>query len=834
MDLIAILIGLLIVVFLVAFVKLRSVRVWISAKDQHQCMTQLGVMDFVDNQTVPSVRLVGQSKSQTVGNVKIGDNGDNADVYMSVSDIDAENSALSYCGYINPEGYIFFQADKTKAPEQIGYTARPSRPCEPTVFGERSWKNLWMKCCLNAYVGEVPDNGKSKEPVACCQYVSLRSSKNDAMPPEARSAAFGLFFKKFYRHNYQEYLKTPYYGWNDTALLSAFFYALIYVLFYLVWVKILNNQFLGTHYQWSLPVFFAYFGLWALVRRYKIQSIERAHSIQPIVSLFNKSLGQNVVEWAIMICCSITLAFTWDFYQFDFVPLCLVVMIGIALNKVSKVAAKRWTIINPLSYSDTETELDSPIPNGDIVKNYSWRLDSSEKKDVTGNVSISFNAQYITDLRYVNPFFDQRKDKPIGEMVKDMSYYLNQHSGITFRLRYLMGQIEKICNQNLLLEQDKIQFVLDFVQEPNIRFCPNKDSKPISQYEDYIRYPDEVLYDQEADSNSKAFLAAMMFHHLEYNVLFLYSRLQHHGAIGIEVDPSWVDGDFIFGKPLEDATFVHNNKRYLFCETAVDGFLIGGTLEGMRFDDFEEKVLIPFSENEQIDTTDLTQTCVYNWDLDPRFGKSLHGTYTLEFYLDRIADLRNDNPFRDYAVNGGDYGENIQRLFKYLADDNDRKSYIREIANYIRQTINDNNLGEVHLIQFALDFCQEPNIRYCIDERSQGISFAKEYMRFPDEVLFDKEGDCDCKTSLACALFHELGYNVIAMLSKKLQHAAVGIECKDEWFAALNVVKSESNMRQYNGKNYLYCETTGDGFAIGQIRENESIQDFETVVELNK
>ena len=151
---------------------------------------------------------------------------------------------------------------------------------------------------------------------------------------------------------------------------------------------------------------------------------------------------------------------------------------------------------------------------------------------------------------------------------------------------------------------------------------------------------------------------------------------------------------------------------------------------------------------------------------------------------------------------------------------------------YIKKTVKEAKLSELDLVQFALDFCQAPNITYCVDDQSKGINYAKEYMRFPDEVLFDKEGDCDCKSSLTAALFHELGYNVIVMLSQKLQHAAIGIEGKDDWLNIINPANPDSVLREYNGKKYVYCETTGDGFRIGHIKENDSINDFETIVEI--
>jgi hypothetical protein len=105
-------------------------------------------------------------------------------------------------------------------------------------------------------------------------------------------------------------------------------------------------------------------------------------------------------------------------------------------------------------------------------------------------------------------------------------------------------------------------------------------------------------------------------------------------------------------------------------------------------------------------------------------------------------------------------------------------------------------------------------------------------MRLPDEVLFDKQGDCDCKVSLTAALFHELGYNVIVMLSETIGHAAIGIECKDNWLKEIKVDNIDTVLREYEGKNYLYCETTGDGNRIGHIKEGSSIHDFETIVEI--
>ena len=77
-----------------------------------------------------------------------------------------------------------------------------------------------------------------------------------------------------------------------------------------------------------------------------------------------------------------------------------------------------------------------------------------------------------------------------------------------------------------------------------------------------------------------------------------------------------------------------------------------------------------------------------------------------------------------------------------------------------------------------------------------------------------------------------LGYNVIVMLSEKIGHAAIGIECKENWLNEIKVDNIDTVLREYEGKNYLYCETTGDGYRIGHIKEDSSIQDFDTIVEI--
>jgi hypothetical protein len=48
----------------------------------------------------------------------------------------------------------------------------------------------------------------------------------------------------------------------------------------------------------------------------------------------------------------------------------------------------------------------------------------------------------------------------------------------------------------------------------------------------------------------------------------------------------------------------------------------------------------------------------------------------------------------------------------------------------------------------------------------------------------------------------------------------------------LAISEPEKVVREYNNRNYIYCETTGDGNKVGDIKEGENIQDFESLVEV--
>jgi hypothetical protein len=85
---------------------------------------------------------------------------------------------------------------------------------------------------------------------------------------------------------------------------------------------------------------------------------------------------------------------------------------------------------------------------------------------------------------------------------------------------------------------------------------------------------------------------------------------------------------------------------------------------------------------------------------------------------------------------------------------------------------------------------------------------------------------------LAAALFRAMGKNVLFLISTKLGHAAIAIECNEKWLEVIRPENEELVVCDYEGIKYIFCETTGDGFRIGHLKENESIHDFELKISL--
>ena len=939
--------------------KLAKVKVWIDARTkENQPLARIAYLEKGEEGTAAEVHLPGAFGKPAIGIVKIDEKStrNRAHVEVLITDMndDAEKPNYRRNGYVSFDkdttvdqyGYIYKQVKGKKDREVVGYLARPSKPDEPTIYGERSWKTLWLQCVLCAYAGtpsneggeapqpkpdnsqpvqpgehlcinddkgnddvipeiptepdpvpeiptepdivpdivpEIPDEVPvelpveqtpaevpveeqpteeekpkpepapvpltkpvKKVPMAVCSYWGFHNSKKDLLPPEARAGAYAMLQRFAPKQRQAEYAAEQPYGWKDTALLAAVIYTILYLILYLVNSGIFQMPLLGKDWQ-SAAIFVSYYYIiWGIVRFIKIDAIENANSFQPILDLFNKNLGLKWTNLAIIALSSVAAVFTLFYYDYDFLPLLIVIPTGVTINMTLRAANKRWKVQSSFleetadSEDEDEEQSEPQNPQGDISRSYEWTLDDTydAHRHVDGSLTLYFKAADIRDIRHLNPFFAQRKDHSDKENILYMFRFLKKYRK-TFlaRTNYVAYTINKIAEKNDFSPMDKMQFTLDFVQEPNIAFQVNSENKTINFYDDYIRYPDETLYDKCGDSNSKSLLAAMLFHLMGKNVLYLISRKHQHSAIGVEVAKEELqEGWYGDAAKMDEIAVKYEGKYFIFCETTGDKFSLGKRVSGMSFDEFDEKIYLPLREDDdemdEGDKEDIIESRIYSWQLDSLMGNHLNGELPIEMSTAAIEELRAINPFNTYGQDGHTYQQNVLSIFNYMHNNPASTAHLTMVTDYIRTTVKAAGLPELDMLQFALDFVQEPNIKYVIDEQSQPIEFAKEYMRFPEEVLFDKEGDCDCKSSLTAALFLSLGYKVLYIISEKLKHAAIAVECRDSAWLKHIPSPQDNVLLEYNGTSYLYCETTGDGFHVGQIKENESIKDFETILEL--
>lgn len=895
----------------------------------------VGYLEMDNDGSAGEVKLPGGGSLPSVGRIIVDKQAgrENGFVEVVATDIQDETTPPKYkqMGYIcfndgciiDKYGYVYHQERGNKKRVMVGYCARPSAPNTPTIYGERTWRSLWLECTLNFYAG-MPDienneeqqseqtpatklvgigsprdeqsssedagehtpsveeeqlnstiadttektssnetaqqptedtpkeEGKfveegdkkkkekkkknKKQPYATASFIGFHSSSRDYLPAEARACAFAALVGDVKRGQYSEFFKTQPYGWKDTALLSTLIYCALFYILYFVYEVVLDRQMFGNDVYAIAILSLLYFVLWAIVRLVKIDYIERSNSFQKSLDLLNKNVGLKGFNFTILVLAALSYCFTIGDGNFDFLPLIWAIAIGLITNMSLKGANKKWTISTSYNeeMDDVEDEDDEiRNPEGDIACEYTWDLDPTySSQQLRGNLTLYFTSQEISDMRQCNPFFAQRKEKKDKEYIIDMFHFLQEHKHFTLRVRYIAKYINDIIKKNSLTPLDKIQFTLDFVQEPNIRFVSNKDCNNIGNYENYIRYPDETLYDKEGDSNSKSLLAAMLFNAMGHNVMYLASRKFKYGAVAIEIKASDVEACW-YGSNIDEMFIRENGKYYLFCETTGDRFKIGKTINGITINDFEDRALLEVETGAPTLDEPYAKSVIFNWDLDSAYGNNLHGNIILKFNEDKINTLREHNPFITYGYDANTYDTNIKNMFDFLRKDEQSSLNITTIAEYIRHEVENAKLPELDLIQFALNFVQTPNIVYRIDEECASIDFKKEYMRFPDETLYDKEGDCDCKSFLAACILHKLGYNVIFLLSKKLNHAGIAVECKHDWFDVIGRDNYEQIVLEYQGKQYVYCESTGSGNRVGNIKEGDSIKDFETIVELS-
>ncbi|MCR5568481.1 MAG: hypothetical protein K6G31_04320 [Paludibacteraceae bacterium] len=851
----------------------------------------IGILDYSNNtddglsdrNEVAVVRITGASfDTPYIGRVLV-DNNHRAIVHVIASDLELEAETPFYrpCGYVDVQGYVHEIVNGRDV--KVGYMAQPSQPNTPTINGEWHWYSFWKRE-LNAYSGK-PQSGKAKEEnknndadaedngrerpqlVAECVRRGFHIGGKDAFPSEARACGYALFFKKKRSvNNYSDYYNNPSNLWKDTALLATIVYSVIYLILFLINTQVMRVPLFGRNIYGMMVVSSFYFVVWAAVREMKIKKAEWSSSIKPQLDLLNKSIGIRLTDRMITVLASAVVSLCLFFYNlenlltefpvlvdylhlftnfthydFDFLPLANAIFIGLTINRTQRSVPLPWNINSGLEENEDESGTDVvKNPKGKIDVTYDWQLDSFNNVALHGQVTLHFNKEeYIDLLRQDNPFYPQVIDHLNDRVVREMFHYMLTKPRSREHLRYLAYYINEMASRKNLANIDRLQFALDFVQEPNIQYREVHGSKSLDFAVNYMRFPDETLYDKEGDFNCKAFLAAALFYEMGSDVFFLYSENYKIAGVAVEIPYSDLVR-YISTDMYDDVVLEKNGKRFLFCDVVCDVFKIGQIEEGKSIRDFDVKIdFFHNDENQEENSSNynidnalppsVTKDVTYQWELDSLFGTRLKGMFKLHFEEDYIDRLRTDNPYAS-DNSGLTNQENVELMCAYMRKHDETLSNLKKIAEYIRHTIASEKLNKADALQFILDFVQEPNIKYQYDSESSAIGNPKQYVRFPDETLYDKVGDCDCKTMLASQLFKECGFDTLFLISTTYQHAALAVACDQELLDLLNNARVNATKLVHNGVEYLFCETTGDGFKVGQIVDGEDVAQFDLII----
>jgi hypothetical protein len=136
--------------------------------------------------------------------------------------------------------------------------------------------------------------------------------------------------------------------------------------------------------------------------------------------------------------------------------------------------------------------------------------------------------------------------------------------------------------------------------------------------------------------------------------------------------------------------------------------------------------------------------------------------------------------------------------YSFLTTTNDY--CLRTVAEKLNETASKKGYNTYDEVSFVLAFVQR--LPYTSDSVTSGYD---EYPRFPIETLVDGGGDCEDSAILFATIIRVMNYGAVYIDFPN--HSAVGV-----WGDDL-----PGSYYTYHNRNYYYCETTGDGFEIGEI-----------------
>ena len=332
---------------------------------------------------------------------------------------------------------------------------------------------------------------------------------------------------------------------------------------------------------------------------------------------------------------------------------------------------------------------------------------------------------------------------------------------------------------------------------------------------------------------------------------------------------------------LEDFGIEYDYEMYVNVEVFVDGsskYLLGQTgdsinIQGNNLYEFNESFFVDIDDSKRycyIQIIAYSQGWLFSSDLDLNGEQDYDNTLTIRFntnleefgdsYNDGYADGRNDEG-DDYVTNAilhysievtdtGTYGTEKYFEWEYngksysytlylepelyyhfksldhdVTDEADwpdgyarfitpSEDYVIELANDLKNIANQEGFNDEDTINFILRFVQ--TIDYKIDNYTT-YAGIEEYPKYPIEMLWDEQGDCEDAANLFSSLMEALGYETVFLLVgvsmslseeiNRMNHAMIGI--------AFSGGSGQYFEFQGDSNYYFLSETTSPGSITG-------------------
>lgn len=489
---------------------------------------------------------------------------------------------VSLAGYVDLTGNIY-----GKSHNLLGYITDAKG--RPSISGSGKWYELWLRKHSYVYLkagaeavleSEGGSDGQVAQDVCVAKVVEtgrLFKAKPNVYTVTSRAGAFALLYKNRQAPPPDEEHALPSATWKDTALMASFIYAFIYAIFYLTNTTPFTLPALGEQIGFLVVMLLVYFLIWALVRQFKIEKALTGDGIDDFLMLFNRNTGVGGLTNLIIIFTVCSLLVSVFLYGSDFIPLQLAVLIGVMVNR-RFITSAPWEVVTHFEEepedwdSEDEGEEDAdgdgevpPVdPEMSRTVQYEWTLDSSYNS-LKGEFELTFDLEKLSALRANNPF----RTSP-GNMFRDNIAELFRRNEDKSRMHKLLRYINRECREAGLSQLEKMQFILDFVQAPNISYEYDNKCDEIGNMREYARFPDETMFDKRGDCDCKAALAAALFAEAGFKTAYITTMT--HAAVAVafkeqsSADLLRICGDEIISK---------DGYLYFFCETTGDNFRIG-------------------------------------------------------------------------------------------------------------------------------------------------------------------------------------------------------------------------------------------------------------------